>query len=80
MALKKKTIAPAGKIDLRVKRCPECFINLPLDAKRCFSCNTRVGRPNKHGVARKGTNWISYIVCILSWAILIIYVKWAFLS
>lgn len=69
-----------GRIDLRVKRCPECFINLGMDAKRCPSCRTRVGGPDKNGIARKATNWVSYVVCILSWTILILYIKWAFLS
>jgi hypothetical protein len=72
--------AKAKRIDLLVKRCPECSVNLPLDAKRCFFCNARVGKADKHGMARKTTNWISYLVCILSWTILIFYIKWAFLS
>lgn len=62
------------------KRCPECFVSLPLDAKECFSCHTRVGKVDKHGKARKRTNWISYLLCIISWAVLILYIKWAFLS
>jgi ribosomal protein L40E len=70
----------AERIDLLVKRCPECGVNLPLDARRCFSCHTRIGRADKHGMARKSINWVSYLVCIVSWAILIFYIKWAFLS
>lgn len=66
--------------DFLVKRCPECFVNLPLDARECFSCHTRVGHIDKLGKARRRVDWISYIVCIISWAILIGYVKWAFLS
>ncbi|RJP84984.1 MAG: hypothetical protein C4518_17410 [Desulfobacteraceae bacterium] len=76
---KEKIEEKAEKIDLLVKRCPECFVSLPLDAKRCSSCNSRVGRADKHGMAIKPTHWISYIVCILSWTILILYVNWAFL-
>lgn len=64
----------------QVKRCPECFVNLDLDAKECFSCHTRVGRVDKYGKARKAPNWISYITCIISWAILIAYIHWAFLD
>jgi len=66
--------------NILVKRCPECFINLPLDAKVCFSCRTRVGRVDKFGKARKAPNWISYIICIVSWAILIAYINWVFLN
>jgi hypothetical protein len=63
---------------LLVKRCPECFINLPLDAKECFSCHTRVGKIDKEGKAKKSVDWVSYIICILSWAVFFIYIKWAF--
>jgi len=66
--------------DFLVKRCPECFVNFSLDAKECFSCHSKVGKIDKQGKARKGVNWISYIVCIISWGILIFYIKWAFLS
>lgn len=66
------------KFEANYKRCPECFVNLPLDAKKCFSCHTRVGGVDKHGKARRGIDWISYVMCILSWAFLISYIKWAF--
>lgn len=62
-----------------VKRCPECFINLPLGARRCHSCNTRVGGVDRHGKARKAINWFSYLICLVSWAIFILYLEWAFL-
>jgi len=63
---------------LLVKRCPECFINLPMDAKECFSCHTKVGGVDKHGRARKRGMWIPYVGCIIAWAIFIGYIKWAF--
>ena len=66
--------------DFLVKRCPECFVNLSLDAKECFSCHSKVGNVDKHGKAKRGIDWTSYIVCIISWGILIFYIKWAFLS
>lgn len=66
--------------NILVKRCPECFINLPLDARECFSCHTRVGGVDKYGKAKKRPNWISYVMCILSWSILIAYINWAFLN
>lgn len=61
-----------------VKRCPECFVNLPVDAKRCYSCKSRVGPVDHHGKAKKPFNWYGYSVCILAWVIFIGYVKWAF--
>ncbi len=66
--------------DILVKRCPECFINLPLDATQCFSCHTKVTRADRHGRARKRPDWISYIVCIISWGVFFLYIKWAFLK
>jgi hypothetical protein len=73
---KKKQVEAAD--ELIIKRCPECFVSLPLDAKECFSCHAKVGRADKHGKARKGVNWVSYIMCIVSWAIFFAYCKWAF--
>jgi hypothetical protein len=78
---KPKKKEPADEaFSVQAKRCPECFINLPLDAKKCFSCRTRVGKVDKYGKARKSPNWTSYIICIISWAILIGYIQWAFLD
>jgi ribosomal protein L40E len=75
---KKKKQVDTTRDELIVKRCPECFVSLPLDAKECFSCHSKVGQVDKHGKARKGVNWISYIICILSWTIFFVYIKWAF--
>ena len=49
-----------------------------MEADRCYLCNTILGRVDKHGKAKKNVNWVSYIVCIVSWAIFFIYIKWAF--
>ncbi len=73
---KKKQVDTSNEIT--VKRCPECFVSLPLDVKECFSCHSKVGSVDKHGKARKGVNWISYIICILSWTFFFVYIKWAF--
>ncbi|MFW5975577.1 MAG: hypothetical protein ACOCP6_02330 [Desulfosalsimonas sp.] len=61
-----------------VKRCPECFVSLPIDAKRCFSCKSKVGGVDRHGKAKRPVNWYSYLTCILAWAALIFYIRWAF--
>ncbi len=44
------------------KKCPHCFIYLPLDAGRCSSCGNPVGPVNHMGLAQKVTNWRSYLV------------------
>lgn len=74
----KKTALSRGERNTLVKRCPECFINLPMDAKECFSCHTKVGSPNKHGVAKKRGAWVQYVSCLIAWAIFVAYIKWAF--
>jgi len=61
------------------KRCPECFTELSLDAKICFSCNQKVGKLGKHGLAKKPFNWLSYVICILSWLGFCLYIWWAFI-
>ena len=66
------------KIETAVKRCPECFVNLPLDAKECFACHAKVGGVDKYGKARRAVNWISYIICIIAWTVFFVYIKWAF--
>jgi len=61
------------------KKCPYCENYLAVDDRFCFSCNRRVGKLNeKTGMAEPPVAWISYIVCILSWAFLVFYIWWAF--
>ena len=75
---KKKNQVNEEGFELLVKRCPECFVSLPLDAKECHSCHSKIGKVDKHGKAHKSVDWISYIICILSWTIFFVYIKWAF--
>ncbi len=63
---------------LEVKRCPDCLINLPIDARECYSCHAKVGKPDKHGLARRRGTWVSYVTCAVTWAIFLGYLKWAF--
>ncbi len=44
------------------KKCPHCFVYLPLDAGRCNSCGNPVGPVTRLGLAQKVTNWRSYLV------------------
>ena len=60
------------------KKCPECYEYVPLEAKVCPACKTRLGKVSEHGMAERLTNWKAYILCIVLWLILAIYVKWAF--
>ena len=78
--IKKKKKQDDTTDEIIVKRCPECFVSLPLDAKECYSCHSKIGRVDKHGKARKGVNWISYALCIISWTIFFAYIQWAFMQ
>jgi len=60
------------------KKCPECYEYMPLDAKVCTACKTRLGEIGDHGMAERLTNWKSYIICIVLWLFFIFYIKWAF--
>lgn len=74
----RKNRHPVKNTRYLVKRCPECFINLPIDAEQCHSCKTRVSDVDRHGRARKKTNWYSYVTCIVAWGAFILYIRWAF--
>jgi predicted amidophosphoribosyltransferase len=60
------------------KKCPYCQTHLPVDAEQCSACGKNVGEVEKHGTARKPTDWISYVVCIVAWIVFIVYIWWAF--
>lgn len=60
------------------KKCPECYTYIPLDATTCPSCKAKVGIVDKHGMATKGTDWVSYLICILAWLTLAVYIWFAF--
>jgi hypothetical protein len=61
-----------------IKKCPECYTYIPLDASKCPSCKARVGAVDRHGMASKHVNWGSYFLCFLAWVVLAIYVWFAF--
>jgi len=53
---------------------------IPVDANVCPVCKKRVGKNTESGMARKATDWKSYIMLIISWAALAVYIWWAFLK
>ncbi|MDJ0913184.1 MAG: hypothetical protein QNI95_06425 [Desulfobacterales bacterium] len=64
----------------KIKRCPFCSYQLPLEATVCSSCKSKVGQVDKHGMASKPTRWAANIVCLISWAVFGWYIWWAFLK
>jgi hypothetical protein len=61
------------------KKCPECFTYLPADATVCNSCNAKVGPADERGIAKKPTDWKSYLMAILGFIALGVFVWWSFL-
>ena len=60
------------------KKCPECYTYIPLDALICPYCATRVGKIEAGGMASRRTNWKTNIVCIVTWLIFFLFIKYAF--
>ena len=85
VALSKATydIAPSGPNiigrSFRMKRCPECFVNLPFETAVCPWCNQKTkNRIDKHGYAKRPFNWAAYLSCFISWVVVVLYIWWAF--
>ena len=62
------------------KKCPHCYVHIPLDAQKCPACKKTVGMVDKHGMATRRVDWMSYIICFLAWLTLGLYIKFAFFS
>ena len=64
---------------LRIKRCPDCYTNIPVHATQCPSCKQKIKlKVDKHGYAKRPINWFAYFSCFISWLGLVIYIWWAF--
>ena len=61
------------------KKCPECFAYLPSNATVCDSCNTRVGPADDRGIAKRPTDWKSYLVAIGGIIGFGIFIWWSFI-
>ncbi|MEJ2168680.1 MAG: hypothetical protein P8X90_24465 [Desulfobacterales bacterium] len=64
--------------DYLTKKCPNCYTYLPLRARVCTSCNTRVGDVDKLGFAQKPINWWGYLTAAVTIVAFVIFVWWAF--
>ncbi|MGB5158952.1 hypothetical protein [Desulfobacterium sp. N47] len=62
------------------KKCPECLTYISLDASVCPSCHSRVGKVTKTGLAKRPTDWNSYLMLIIAVAAFCFYIWWAFLA
>ena len=61
-----------------VKKCPECFTYLPLNAEKCPDCGTRLEGVDWLGFAKKPIDWRGYVIAIASVLIYCVFMWWAF--
>jgi hypothetical protein len=60
------------------KKCPFCYVHLPLDAQSCTACKGKVGDVDKLGFAGKPIDWLGYLVAGIFMAGFAIFTWWAF--
>ena len=60
------------------KICPHCRVPLALDARVCFSCDEKVGKASRYGIAKTPVDYWSYVGAFLSWIGFYLYLRWAF--
>ncbi len=61
-----------------IKKCPECYVWLPLNAKVCTACQAKIGEVDKLGFAQRPIDWWGYLIAVVSIAVFVIYMWWAF--
>jgi len=61
-----------------IKKCPSCYEYLPLRAKVCPACQTKVGDVDKLGFAGKPFDWLGYLFAGISIAVFVVFIWWAF--
>lgn len=64
----------------RVKKCPECFTVLSIDALRCDFCNQKVGAANDIGIAKLPVDWMSYFHAFIAISAFCFFIWWVFLK
>jgi len=60
------------------KTCPYCRTHNKLDAEKCINepfCGKRIGEVDENGIAKKPTDWWSYISCFL-WSFAFFFYIW----
>ena len=60
------------------KKCPYCHVRLKAEDIRCHGCKNKIGPPDENGIAKKPTDWWSYILAILSCGGFAYFVYWLF--
>ena len=66
------------KIEYATKKCPDCYVHLPLRAKECHACKAKVGDVDKLGFAEKPADWLGYLVAGVSILVFAVFMWWGF--
>ena len=74
----KKRSASQKKSEYTTKKCPDCYVHLPLNAKVCHSCQAKVGDVDELGFGEKPVDWKGYVAAIIAITIFAIFVWWGF--
>jgi hypothetical protein len=67
-----------GRIKYATKKCPDCYVHLPLSATKCHSCGAKVGNVDKLGFAEKPADWLGYLLAGVSILVFAVFMWWAF--
>lgn len=68
----------SGSYGFVTKKCPECYIYLPLHTKKCPACSTKLGNVDKLGFATRSFDWAGYLIAILSIIGFVAFIWWGF--
>jgi len=66
------------KIEYATKKCPDCYVHLPLNAKECLACKAKIGDVDKLGFAQKPADWKGYLAATISIVVFVVFMWWAF--
>ena len=69
----------SGSSRFVTKKCPECYVYLPLNTQKCPSCNTKLGDVDKLGFATRKFDWSGYIIAIISIVGFCVFIWWGFI-
>jgi hypothetical protein len=60
------------------KKCPFCYVHLPLDSQACTACKSKVGDVDKLGFAEKPIDRWGYLIAAVFMAGFAFFTWWAF--
>ncbi len=60
------------------KKCPHCYVYMPLYAKACPACQRKVGQVDNRGFAEKPVYWLGNLIAVIFIVGFIIFLWWGF--